>query len=107
MIKLHVCEATAGNTLFGLGEGWCLGSACRGQNMMQKVHHRNSCVFFIFLQFCASHMIKTPDNGLLYSHMGSSEHYTDFVVGSWQDKVRLMSSPTDSDICVLTYSYSR
>ena len=26
-----------GNTLFGLGEGWRLGRACRRQDMMQKV----------------------------------------------------------------------
>lgn len=32
--------------------------------------------------------------------------YTEFVVEKWQKKVRLMSGPTDSDICSVAYSSS-
>ena len=40
-------------------------------------------------------------------HTGSTGHYTDFVLGSWQGEVGLMFSPTDSDICVLTQLLQR
>lgn len=32
-------------------------------------------------------------------HMCSNGHYTNFVLGSWQDKDHLMSDLTDPDIC--------
>ncbi|KAG9344864.1 hypothetical protein JZ751_010555 [Albula glossodonta] len=30
--------------------------------------------------------VNSPENYLLYSHMGTTGHYTDFVRGSWKDK---------------------
>lgn len=47
------------------------------------------------------------DNDLLYSHIGSIRHNTDFVQGIWQGNVHLMSGPTHLDICFHTYSLSR
>ena len=44
--------------------------------------------------------VNSLQNSLLYS-IG---HYTEFVLGSWQCKVFLMSSPTYADVCVHTHT---
>lgn len=50
--------------------------------------------------------VNSPDNNLLCSHMNSVRIYTDFVLGSWQSKVRIMSSPTDSNIQTIRITHS-
>lgn len=42
--------------------------------------------------------VYSSDKYLLYSHTASVGHYTDFILGSWQGKVRLMS--VYLDICL-------
>lgn len=43
---------------------------------------------------------------IVYLHMDTIGHYRDFALGSWKGKVWLLSSPTGSDICILTYNWS-
>ena len=50
--------------------------------------------------------VNSADNDLLYSHVSSIEYYTDFMLESCQCKVHLMSSSTNLDICVHTFTSS-
>lgn len=36
-----------------------------------------------------------------------TRNYTDFVLGSWQSKICLMSGPTDLHFNIHTYTFSR
>lgn len=102
------------NTLFGLGEGWCLGRACRKQDMKQKIYCGKHCWTFSFMQkkkktlfsspsdvhispvlhqlhdrhqHTHSLAVNSPNNEPLYSHMDPVGHYTDFGLDNWQAKV--------------------
>ncbi len=46
----------------------------------------------------STHPLNFPDNDLLYSHVGSVGHHTDFLPASWQSKFCLISGPTDPGI---------
>lgn len=39
--------------------------------------------------------VNSPYNYLLYTHMSFIGLYSDFVLGIWEDNVRLMSRPVD------------
>lgn len=41
------------------------------------------------------------DNDRFHSHMGSIGNYTEFLLGSWQEEVSLVSSSAALNICVL------
>ena len=55
-------------------------------------------------QHCLSLKVNPPENLLPYSHMDSLQHSPEFLFEGWQEKLKIMSSATDLDISVFTYS---
>lgn len=82
--------APTGKTLFSLDKGWCLDIAI-GEGGGVPICNDGCFTLMPSLHIfeCIHNPLigNSPDNEVLYWHIGSIWHYMDFILGSMQDKV--------------------